>query len=278
MTPTAHPACSARGLALSEFAGRESSQSPAGRAFLNCTWIPSWHGSFCFSALRPDLRCAYWPCGRWCDALLSRLESSKPAPVSLAKLAYPRWQAHARPRKAGCKAPSAASAEFDPPSACLETSSNRDSPIRISRSSLVVGRSGLHHSFEVCERPTTIDQRLPTKNRRDRSTLMVPEMGTEPQSRRFAYRLRKCTCQEYRSILRPCAPRTHQEHNILPALQRRLDLRKVVRIVDGLLVHFQNHVAAIQTEILGERSLFYVLHHHALARRNAEAIGQIGSD
>src|ERR1700686_4455621 len=118
----------------------------------------------------------------------------------------------------------------------------------------------------------------PTKNRRDRSTLMVPEMGTERQSRRFAYRLRKCTCQEYRSILRPCASWTHQEHNILPALQRRLDFLKAVRIVDGLLVHFQDHVAAIQTKILGKRSLLHVLYHHALARRNAEAIGQIGSD
>src|ERR1700674_5445964 len=118
----------------------------------------------------------------------------------------------------------------------------------------------------------------PTKNRRDRSTLMVPEMGTERQSLRFAYRLRKCTCQEYRPILRPCASWTHQEHNILPALQRRLDLRKVVRIVHGLLVHFQDHVAAIQTKILGKRSLFYVLHDHALAGRNAQAIGQIGSD
>src|SRR6202521_91675 len=116
------------------------------------------------------------------------------------------------------------------------------------------------------------------KNRRHRSTLMVPEMGTERQSRRYAYQLRKCTCQENRPILRPRASRTHQEHHILPALQRRLDLRKVVRTVHGLLVHFQDHVAAIQTEILGERSLLHVLHHHALASGNAQAIGQIGSN
>src|SRR4030081_1681259 len=115
-------------------------------------------------------------------------------------------------------------------------------------------------------------------NRRDRPTLMVPEMGKERQSRRSAYQLRKCTCQEYRSILRPRASWTHQEHYILPALQRRLDLRKVVRTVHGLLVHFQDHVASIQTEILGERSLLHVLHHHTLARRNAQPIGQIGSN
>src|SRR4029077_8202342 len=121
---------------------------------------------------------------------------------------------------------------------------------------MVVGRWSFGDSSFVCNARTTNDHRLatndclPAKNRRDQPTLMVPEMGTERQSRRFAYRLRKCTCQEYRSILRPCASWTHQEHNILPALQRRLDLRKVVRIVDGLLVHFQNHVTAIQTEIL----------------------------
>src|ERR1700675_4165638 len=117
-----------------------------------------------------------------------------------------------------------------------------------------------------------------TKNRRDRSTLIVPETGTERQSRRYVYQLRKCTCQEYRSILSPRASWTHQEHDILPALQRRLNLRKVVRTVHGLLVHFQDHVAAIQTEILGERSLLHILHHHALASRNAQAIRQIGSD
>src|ERR1700675_193483 len=117
-----------------------------------------------------------------------------------------------------------------------------------------------------------------TKNRRDRSTLIVPETGTERQSRRYVYQLRKCTCQEYRSILRPRASRTHQEHHILPALQRRLDLRKVVRTVHGLLVHFQDHIAAIQAEVLGERSLLHVLHHHALACRNAESISQVGSD
>src|SRR5260370_40195545 len=117
-----------------------------------------------------------------------------------------------------------------------------------------------------------------TKNRRDRSTLIVPETGTERQSRRYVYQLRKCTCQEYRSILSPRASWTHQEHDILSALQRRLDLRKVVRTVHGLLVHFQDHVAAIQAEVLRERSLLHVLHHHALASGNAQAIGQIGSN
>jgi len=107
---------------------------------------------------------------------------------------------------------------------------------------------------------------------------MVPEMGTECQSRRSFYRLRKCARQENRSILGPCASRTHQEHDILPALQRRLDLRKVVGSVHGLLVHFQDHVAAIQAEILGKRSLLHILHHHAPARGNAQAVRQIGSD
>jgi len=95
---------------------------------------------------------------------------------------------------------------------------------------------------------------------------MVPEKGKERQSRRIIYRLRKCARQEDRSILGPCASWTHQEHDILPALQRRLNLGKVVRIVYGLLVHFQDHIAAIQTEILGKRSLLDVLHYHALAR------------
>src|ERR1700730_14830505 len=117
-----------------------------------------------------------------------------------------------------------------------------------------------------------------TKNRRDRSTLIVPETGTERQSRRYVFQLRKCTCQEYRSILSPRASWTHQEHDILSPLQRRLDLRKVVRTVHGLLVHFQDHVAAIQAEVLRERSLLHVLHHHALASGNAQAIGQIGSN
>src|SRR5208337_1046033 len=85
----------------------------------------------------------------------------------------------------------------------------------------------------VCNPRATDDQRLttvPTKNRRDRPTLMVPETGMDCQSRRSFYRLRKCACQENRSILRPRTSRTHQEHDILPALQRRLDLDKVVRI------------------------------------------------
>ena len=43
------------------------------------------------------------------------------------------------------------------------------------------------------------------------------------------YQLRKCTRQENRPILSPCASRTHQEHDILPALQRRLDFGKVTR-------------------------------------------------
>src|ERR1700674_6087209 len=103
----------------------------------------------------------------------------------------------------------------------------------------------------------THDQRVTTastRTRRNRPTPIVPETGTERQSRRYVYQLRKCTCQEYRSILGPRASRTHQEHDILPALQRRLDLRKVVRTVHRLLVHFQDHVAAIQAEVLRERS------------------------
>src|SRR6202140_1476995 len=99
-------------------------------------------------------------------------------------------------------------------------------------------------------RPTTASN----KNRRNRPTSIVPETGTERQSRRYVYQLRKCTCQEYRSILGPRASWSHQEHDILSALQRRLDLRKVVRTIHRLLVHFQDHVAAIQTEILGEQS------------------------
>src|SRR5437660_5600011 len=129
------------------------------------------------------------------------------------------------------------------------------------------------------QRPTTSDKRLPSnKKPATPATLMVPEIGTERQSRRDAYQLRKCTCQEDRPILRPCASWTHQEYDILPALQRRLDLRKVVRTVHGLLVHFQDHIAAIQTEVFGERSLLHILHHHALARRNAQPIGQTGGD
>src|ERR1700722_20054705 len=102
------------------------------------------------------------------------------------------------------------------------------------------------------------------------ANLMVPDIGKECQSRRCLYQLRKCTCQENRSILRPCASRTHQEHDILPALQRRLDLHKVIGTVHGLLVHLEDHIAAIQTEILGKRSLLHILHHHALAGGNAE--------
>src|SRR5208282_3677434 len=117
----------------------------------------------------------------------------------------------------------------------------------IRRWSSVVSRSGcvvrLKHAND--QRLTT-DDCLPTKNRRDQPTLMVPETGKECQSRRSTYRLRKCTCQENRSILSPCASRTHQEHNVLPALERRLDLDKVVRIVHGLLVHFEDYVAALQ--------------------------------
>src|SRR5208282_2774644 len=91
----------------------------------------------------------------------------------------------------------------------------------VGRQSLVVSRwsFGTRRSFETRERPRpATDDCLPTKNRRDRPTLMVPETGKERQSRRSTYRLRKCTCQENRSILGPCAARTHQEHDILPAL------------------------------------------------------------
>src|SRR6202521_614923 len=107
---------------------------------------------------------------------------------------------------------------------------------------------------------TTNDQRLTTasnRNRRNRPTPIVPETGTERQSRRYVYQLRKCTCQEYCSILGPRASWTHQEYDILPALQRRLDLRKVVRTIHRLLVHFQDHVAAVQAQVLGKRSLLH---------------------
>jgi hypothetical protein len=118
--------------------------------------------------------------------------------------------------------------------------------------SLVGGRSGRVVRLRSAndQRPTTND--CSKKNRRNRPTLMVPEKGRERQSRRIIYRLRKCACQEDGSILRPCTSRTHQEYDILSALQRRLDLRKVIRIIYRLLVHFEDHVAAIQTKILGK--------------------------
>jgi len=100
-------------------------------------------------------------------------------------------------------------------------------------------------------------------------------MRTERQSRRIVYQLRKCTRQEDGSILRPRASLPHQEHYILPALQRRLDLGKVFRIVYRLFVDFQNHVATIQANVFGERLLFHVRYHHAFAGGNAEPVGEI---
>jgi len=57
-------------------------------------------------------------------------------------------------------------------------------------------------------------------------------------------KLRKCTRQEDRPILPRRTPRTHQEYNILPALQARLDPGEFFLAVDRLLVDFQDDVAA----------------------------------
>src|SRR5271165_4605756 len=79
--------------------------------------------------------------------------------------------------------------------------------------------------------------------------LMVPETGKVCQSRQIVQRLRKCTGQEDGSILGARATRTHQQNHILPALQRRLDLREIVGRVYLLLVDFEDYVAAMQAEI-----------------------------
>ena len=174
------------------------------------------------------------------DALLSRHVPRKRALVSVAESASAHLPVRARPTRARRKAPPVANAEFDQNGACLKATSVAG------RQSLVVRDASFVLRPANDRRPATDDGRLPSNKKPARpATLMVPETGIEYQSRRSTYRLRKCTRQKNRSILSPCASRTHQEHYILPALQRRLDLDKVLRIVHGLLVHFQDHVAAI---------------------------------
>src|ERR1035438_4495990 len=107
---------------------------------------------------------------------------------------------------------------------------------------------------------------------------MVLEMRRICQSRRCVDGLRKCTRQEDRAVLSSGAARAYEEDDILSALHRRLDLRKIVRTIYRLFVHFQNYVAAVQAKIFSKRSLFYILHNHAFAGRNIKPVGKIAGD
>jgi hypothetical protein len=94
---------------------------------------------------------------------------------------------------------------------------------------------------------------VPSNKKPARSTLLSSlKQGRSAKSRRSIYRLRKCAGQENCSVLRAGASRPHQEHDILPALHTCLDLCKVVGTIHGLLIHFENHVSAIQAEIFRE--------------------------
>ena len=85
--------------------------------------------------------------------------------------------------------------------------------------------------------------------------------------------LRKCTCNEDGTVLTASASRTYQEHDVLPTLQCPFDAGEVVCRIHRLLVDFQDHVAAVQADVIGKGTTFYVLNDHALARSNIEPVG-----
>ena len=105
---------------------------------------------------------------------------------------------------------------------------------------------------------------------------MVPETGPVCQSRRSSLLVTEVfrPGKSFRPApLRPVdAPGTR--HPARSSSTTRSS--KIVGRVHGLLVHFEDYVAAIQSEVFGERSLLHVLHDDALARRNVEAVGEIG--
>src|SRR5690242_6181234 len=86
--------------------------------------------------------------------------------------------------------------------------------------------------------------------------------------------LRKCTAQEDGPGV-PSAALPYKKDDILTALQVCLNLAEVIFTVDGLLVDFEDHVAASQTYILGEGVRLHVLHDHALACRGSQAVRQV---
>src|SRR5215467_10090360 len=107
---------------------------------------------------------------------------------------------------------------------------------------------------------------------------MFPKFKLQCQSRRYRFWLRKCPGQEDGPVRRTRTSRPHQEHNILPTLQPRFDLCEIVWIVDGVLIDFQNHVAAIQAHVFGERPTFDILHYDALTGGNVQAVCEILRD
>src|SRR3954463_13838475 len=86
--------------------------------------------------------------------------------------------------------------------------------------------------------------------------------------------LRKCTAQEDSARVAP-ASLTHQENHILAALQVRLQLAEIIFIVDRLLVHLEDHVAASQANVFGEGVRFHVLDNHAFSSRRTQPISQV---
>ena len=91
------------------------------------------------------------------------------------------------------------------------------------------------------------------KGQMDAGTVIILDERLQCQfSLRF--KLRKCTGQEDRAILPRRTSRSHQEHNVLAALQARLDAGEFFLAVDWLLVYFQNDVAATQVDVFGERT------------------------
>ena len=112
-------------------------------------------------------------------------------------------------------------------------------------------------SAKLRQNPQTRKPLLPklpttTKNEKARlssGTVIILDWMLQCQCPPGFFRLRKCTCQEDRSILPGRTARAHQEYDVLPALQTRFDLGEIVFTVDRHLVDFQDDVTATQIHI-----------------------------
>src|SRR5581483_8153645 len=104
-------------------------------------------------------------------------------------------------------------------------------------------------------------------------TEIIPRLRLQCQSRKCVSKLRKCSRQEDRSILPPSPTLPHQEDHVLTAFQSRRDTGEIIFRVHGLLVDFEDYVAARQSHVVGERTRLHVLHDHTLACRNVEPVG-----
>src|SRR5438105_7446589 len=84
--------------------------------------------------------------------------------------------------------------------------------------------------------------------------------------------LRKCTGQKDSTVLPAGAPWADQENNILTALHAAFNAVEIVQAVDRLLIDLQDHVATIQSDVLGKGTGLHVLHDDALAGGHVEPV------